>query len=283
MNNCNHPAMYKAYIPSGRISLHQNDDFLFAYVLSGSGFVTVSGKEIHIGKGSCLIIARNERALFKPDKHTFLQMLHVHLPESEIEHYLLHSTIPSCLPVSDMCCIKQIPNHLLLQSFVAGIENGVEQGFHANNQLTFLKVQECVNIVIYLCPELHSWFCRMNHSQKINLHQFMEKYFQDNLPLEQLAQAAGRSLSTFRRDFLKEFGIPPGRWLLNKRLDEAYKLIAEKKLKPSSVLLELGFESFSHFSRSFKARFGMPPSLLLKKVSGFSHDSSGFPANQHHA
>lgn len=266
MNNCSHPAMHKVYIPSGRISLYQNNDFLFTYVLSGCGSVTVNGKDVPIDKSSGFIIARNERVLFKPDKHTFLQMVHVHLSESEIDHYLLHNNDPLSLSVSDTCCIKQIPNHLLLHSFTAGIETGIEQGFRANRQLTFLKVQECINIVIYLCPELHSWFRRMNHSQKINLHEFMEKYFQDNLPLEQLAQAARRSLSTFRRDFIKEFGITPGRWLLNKRLDETYKLISHKKLKPSAFLLELGFESFSHFSRTFKVRFGIQPSLLLKDV-----------------
>lgn len=268
MNNCNHPAMYKVYIPNGSISLHQNDDFLFTYILSGSGFITINGKDIHLDKSSGFIIAKNVRVMFKPDKNEFLQMVHVHLPESGIEHYLLHNANPLSLSVNDTCCIKQIPKHLLLQSFAAGIETGIEQGFRANSQLTFLKVQECINIVIYLCPELHNWFFLMNHSQKINLHEFMEKYFQDNLPLEKLAQAAGRSLSTFRRDFLKEFGITPGKWLLNKRLDEAYKLITQKRLKPSSALMELGFESFSHFSRSFKARFGVQPSALLKECIG---------------
>lgn len=266
MNNCNYPTMHKVYIPSGHLSLHHNDDFLFTYILSGSGSVTVYGKNIHLDKGSGFIIARNKQVMFKPDKNTFLQMIHIHLPESEIEHYLLHNTNPLSLSGSDTYCIKQVPNHLLLQSFATEIETGIEQGFCINKQLTFLKAQECINIVIYLCPELHNWFFQMNHSQKINLHEFMEKYFQDNLPLKQLAQATGRSLSTFRRDFLKEFGITPGKWLLNKRLDEAYKLIGQKKLKPSSVLLELGFESFSHFSRSFKARFGIQPSMLLKEV-----------------
>lgn len=105
----------------------------------------------------------------------------------------------------------------------------------------------------------------MNSLQRINLKDFMECHYQDNLPLEQLAQASGRSLSTFRRDFLKVFGTTPGKWLLTKRLEEAYVLIKEKKIKPSEFLLDLGFESFSHFSRSFKAYFGIQPSILLKE------------------
>lgn len=264
MNNPSGPAMCKVSVPYGRTASYQTNDFLFTYILSGSGSLTVNGKDIRTDKGCGFIIARNERALFKPDRHAFLQLVLVHLPESEIEHYLLHNPDPLALCASDTCCVKLVPGHLLLQSFVAGIEAGIERGFRANKPLTFLKMQECIQMVVYLCPELHSWFRRMNRSQKINLSEFMEKYFQDNLPLKQLAQAAGRSLSTFRRDFLKEFGMTPGKWLLNKRLDEAYKLITQKRLRPSAFLVELGFESFSHFSRTFKARFGVPPSWLLK-------------------
>ncbi|HEY1202912.1 MAG TPA: AraC family transcriptional regulator [Niastella sp.] len=34
----------------------------------------------------------------------------------------------------------------------------------------------------------------------------------------------------------------------------------EKKKKPSTIYLDLGFESLSHFSHSFKKKFGKTPS-----------------------
>jgi len=45
-----------------------------------------------------------------------------------------------------------------------------------------------------------------------------------------------------------------------RRLQEAYYLIKEKKQKPSEVFRELGFERISHFSYSFKQFFGINPS-----------------------
>ena len=150
-------------------------------------------------------------------------------------------------------------------TMISGIEAGVDNNFRANQPLPYLKIQECINVLTYLRPGLHNWFSRMNSLQRINLKDFMECHYQDNLPLEQLAQASGRSLSTFRRDFLKVFGTTLGKWLLTKRLEEAYVLIKEKKIKPSEFLLDLGFESFSHFSHSFKAYFGIQPSILLKE------------------
>ncbi|WP_420152907.1 helix-turn-helix domain-containing protein, partial [Siphonobacter sp.] len=73
---------------------------------------------------------------------------------------------------------------------------------------------------------------------------------------------SGRSLATFKRDFEKIFHLSPHRWLLNKRLQDAYFLIKEKGRKPSEVYLEVGFEDLSHFSFAFKKAFGQPPSLV---------------------
>lgn len=103
-----------------------------------------------------------------------------------------------------------VTNHVLLQGLISGIEAGVDNNFRANQPLTYLKIQECINVLTYLRPGLHNWFSRMNSLQRINLKDFMECHYQDNLPLEQLAQASGRSLSTFRRDFLKVFGTTLG-------------------------------------------------------------------------
>ncbi|WP_229249100.1 helix-turn-helix domain-containing protein [Dyadobacter sandarakinus] len=54
------------------------------------------------------------------------------------------------------------------------------------------------------------------------------------------------------RDFRKTFGIPPWHWLLDRRLTEAKHLIEHRQQKPSSIYLEVGFESLTHFLHSFK-------------------------------
>lgn len=95
----------------------------------------------------------------------------------------------------------------------------------------------------------------------------MELNYKRNVPLERFAEASGRSLSTFRRDFQQVFGVQPGKWLLVRRLDEAYNRISRGE-RPSDILVELGFESFSHFTRTFKERFGSLPSQVLSRHKG---------------
>ena len=95
----------------------------------------------------------------------------------------------------------------------------------------------------------------------------MNKNFRFNISLEKFAFFTGRSLSTFKRDFQRVFGMAPGTWLKKKRLQEAYFQIAKQSRKPSDVYLEVGFEDLSHFSFAFKKEFGKTPNEVLNPVS----------------
>lgn len=264
----NYPIMYKVNLAKGHPMKFRFDDFLFSYVYSGEGTMSASETDYSLGKGCGWISARNEPILLRTESS--MQTIHIRISEDAVTEYLLRTTPPTATNTTkemanEYVNVVTVSNHMLLQSLISGIEAGIDNNFRANQSLTYLKIQECINVLTYLRPELHNWFSRMNCLQKINLKDFMECHYQDNLPLEQLAQASGRSLSTFRRDFQKVFGTTPGKWLLAKRLEKAYILIKEKKIRPSECLVDLGFESFSHFSRSFKAYFGIQPSILLKE------------------
>ena len=90
----------------------------------------------------------------------------------------------------------------------------------------------------------------------------MNRNFAFNVEMKQFAYLTGRSLATFKRDFEKIFHASPGRWLQQRRLEQAYYLIKEKGRRPSDVYLEVGFEDLSHFSFAFKKEFGKAPSLV---------------------
>jgi transcriptional regulator GlxA family with amidase domain len=79
------------------------------------------------------------------------------------------------------------------------------------------------------------------------------------LGLEEFARLCNRSLSSFKRDFQKQFGMSPGKWLLEKRLDHAHNLLNNTDKTVTEAAFETGFESRPHFSRAFRERFGISP------------------------
>ena len=90
----------------------------------------------------------------------------------------------------------------------------------------------------------------------------IENKIHSNLKLEEIAFLCNMSLSTFKRQFIKEYNESPGKWLQNKRLQNAKNLLEQGKLKPSDIYLDFGYNNLSNFSIAFKNKFGFNPSEI---------------------
>lgn len=130
---------------------------------------------------------------------------------------------------------------------------------------TDVKRQELLLILLQAQPELAGLLFDYGIPEKINIEEYMNRNFRFNVSVERFAFLTGRSLSAFKRDFKDTFGETPSRWLVQKRLQEAYFLIEKKKQKPSDIYLELGFETLQHFSFAFKKEFGKTLTQLAEE------------------
>jgi len=138
------------------------------------------------------------------------------------------------------------------------------------DSLLTLKLKELIVSILLggNNPELAGYFQSLLKSAAPPLSQIMEANFCYNLGLEDFAKLSHRSLSSFKRDFQKYYNQPPGKWLLQKRLDYSAVLLKDPALNVSQVALDCGFEDLSHFSRAFKDKFGIPPAHYRKESSG---------------
>lgn len=97
---------------------------------------------------------------------------------------------------------------------------------------------------------------------KIDLMDFMENHFTEDLSISEFASYTGRSLATFKRDFEKISNLSPERWILEQRLVLAHHLMTDDGMRVGEAFMQSGFKNRSHFSTSFKRRFGYSPSKL---------------------
>lgn len=87
----------------------------------------------------------------------------------------------------------------------------------------------------------------------------VESKIHSNLKLEEIAFLCNMSLSTFKRNFIKEYKASPGKWFHDKRLLKAKRLLEEGICKPSELYMEFGYNNLSNFSIAFKNKFGISP------------------------
>ncbi len=81
----------------------------------------------------------------------------------------------------------------------------------------------------------------------------------NNVPLRDLAKAAGLSPSYFCRAFKTSTGLAPHQWALNARCDRAKQLLLENRIDLAQIAIEVGFSDQSHFTRAFARRVGASP------------------------
>ena len=91
---------------------------------------------------------------------------------------------------------------------------------------------------------------------------YIEQHLDQALSLGELAQLAALSEYHFARMFRASFGLPPHRYVLQRRLLRARELLQHGNLALGEIALACGFASASHFSNRFREAFGAAPGLL---------------------
>lgn len=83
---------------------------------------------------------------------------------------------------------------------------------------------------------------------------------QNNIPLEELAQQAGMSLSKFKRLFKQVFGTTPYQYYLANKMELAMETLKKGDYSVSETGFVIGYSNLSQFSKAFKNHFGILPS-----------------------
>lgn len=96
----------------------------------------------------------------------------------------------------------------------------------------------------------------------------IEKDYNKNLKVDELAEMVNMSTSTFLRHFKKHFHIPPVQYIKQVRLNAACKMLLESNKSFSEIAFDTGFCDQSYMTREFKKMTSLSPSEYRKKYFG---------------
>lgn len=88
---------------------------------------------------------------------------------------------------------------------------------------------------------------------------YVHEHLTEDLRAETLATRADLSLAHFRRIFEEAMGVPPHRYIVGVRLEQARKLLTLSNMPISRLAQECGFSSQSHLTACFREAHATTP------------------------
>jgi AraC family transcriptional regulator len=88
---------------------------------------------------------------------------------------------------------------------------------------------------------------------------YVSRCFGSNITIEALSREAGLSPSHFSRVFHRTLGETPYQFVMDYRVEQARKMLADQSLALIEIALRCGFSDQPHFSRIFKRLTGKTP------------------------
>ena len=95
---------------------------------------------------------------------------------------------------------------------------------------------------------------------------YIDAHYQEEIHRDQLAELVFLNTDYMSRIFKKEKGISISTYILQKRVDEAKKLLVQSNLPINTVSLYVGYSNFSYFTKMFKENTGYTPLEYRRKV-----------------
>ena len=242
----------------------------FIHVLSGektfktpSGSWTVKAGETMFFKKGAYVLRQNFQAdfcvmlFFVPD--TFVrQVAKVLIGELPLK--------PEATHLGEMAI--QVVNEAPLAAFLRSMAAYFADQQQPPEALLRLKLSELIT-GIFLSQKnrtLSAYLRAVASADLPSLPAIMEANYWHHLSLEAFAKMCHRSLSSFKRKFHEHYGVAPGRWLLDRRLERAAVMLSNSEMSVTEIVYECAFESPAHFSRAFKLKFRRSPSQYREMI-----------------
>jgi AraC-like DNA-binding protein len=238
------------------------DDHMLVWFISGETKIIQAEATYFFKSGDIFLIPRNQLATIVnyPKNGQPHKTVVMHLSAARLKQFYNKIEITNNIPPQHK--IFSFRNHPLLESCLASVMPYFDLRGDFPESIASLKITEAITILREIDKNVDSVLANFDEPGKIDLISFMERNFMFNMPLGKLSYLTGRSLSTFNRDFKRNFNTTPQKWLTERRLELAYYHLTSKRKKPTEVYLEVGFEDLSHFSFAFKKKYGLTPSQL---------------------
>lgn len=222
----------------------------------GTDFHTIGRNQMALLKKEILVSCSVNSETHRTDRIRFIMIC---FPPDLLKEFVRLAQLSVILPKQPSAVtIDAIDGRLL--KFIDSLESYLNDFENIDEYLTRIKLLELLFNLVQTDSNVFSQLMDLRPHFRADITATVERSLMTPKSLNELAELSGRSLSSFKRDFLAIYNMPPSTWLRRRRLEKARELFLSTTMTVTDVCYTLGFENLAHFSRLFKSHFGYAPS-----------------------
>lgn len=237
--------------------MHMHDSLSIGLILDGSALVAIDTKNYCVEKETVVVI--NPR------------QLHACNPSADHpwSYYMFYVEESWCRKkIEDICGIKNSEFEITRSVFKDERVSKILKNLYSALQFDCSKmnIEERIYqlLELLLADTSHVKVKDANHYVQRSIA-FMEEHVEDQLSLEDTAEAVSLSPYHFLRLFKKSTGISPHKYMTNLKVSRARRCL-QSGLNAVDIAYSLGFYDQSHFIRIFKNCTGLTPGAYLRSL-----------------
>lgn len=252
---------------------HCNREHSLIYIYSGELEIMERGKKtVVLHRGDCAFMRRDNRMWLQkhvkngvPYRSIVLKFSHDFL--REFYNTIDKREIPKDVKRNKASLYVMPNNRPDIRSLFESIIPYFDSETKPSEEVLKLKMAEGIYAILNTDISLYASLFDFVDRWKIDIMDFMEKNYKNELTMKEMAYYTGRSLSTFKRDFSLVSNLTPEKWLIRRRLQAAHELICKGGRKVSEACYDVGFKNLSHFSKIYKEAYGVPPTASMANAN----------------
>ena len=245
-------------LPSGgswAYKKHRFEQCKFYFILDGACTVEVDGTPYNLTAGDWLLIPPNVEHAYQNDKSVPFRKFWAHFDVYSCAEFFSALNLPFTVKVST-------------KGNVFSLFKKMTKLAESNSLTDKLLVKGClINLLaefINLAKPDGVSVVNTSDERLDGILRFINENLSENLSNELLAEKYFTHPNHFIRAFRDKTGVTPAKYVKQKRMEAAKRLLESTDLTTAEISERVGISDVAHFSRAFKERYNTPPSKHKK-------------------
>ncbi len=230
--------------------------YILEYIKSGKGYIECDGKKYEVGAGDFYLITPSAPHCYYSDSKDPFHKLFLNMDGPLVAAMVKGIKINSPVRVMHRDISKEIEYiHAML----------CNSDLSRSEILDAVAAKVCA-ILLLLKPQPKAK--RSPNELAVDIRQYINENISTNIDLETICNYFYVSKSNLISMFSKEFGQTPHKYIIEKRIESAKKLLKNVDLTIAEVARRVGFEGEKYFYSAFKKVTGMTPGIYRSSILG---------------